>query len=163
MFSKSKIHEPGPGTQEVQRPAALGTPIQRPVPPMPRDESRPDEVARPKTIPSVISQEMSITGNLRGTGEIKVEGRVKGDIRTHLLTVGETALIEGEVLADDVVIHGHIVGTVRGLKVRLSATARVEGDIHHKMLAIESGAGFEGSVHRQDDPLGKPDGRGAKK
>jgi cytoskeletal protein CcmA (bactofilin family) len=29
----------------------------------------------------------------------------------------------------------------------------VEGDIIHKTIAIESGAHFEGSVQRQDDPL----------
>ncbi|MEO0863123.1 MAG: polymer-forming cytoskeletal protein, partial [Pseudomonadota bacterium] len=51
------------------------------------------------------------------------------------------------------VINGRIVGRVRGLKVRLTSTARVEGDIIHKTIAIESGAHFEGSVQRQDDPL----------
>ena len=44
-------------------------------------------------------------------------------------------------------------GTVRGLKVRLTSSARVEGDIIHKTIAIESGAHFEGSVQRQEDPL----------
>jgi cytoskeletal protein CcmA (bactofilin family) len=58
-------------------------------------------------------------------------------------------------MADDVVINGRIVGRVRGLKVRLTSTARVEGDIIHKTIAIESGAHFEGSVQRQDDPLNK--------
>ena len=48
---------------------------------------------------------------------------------------------------------GRIVGRVRGLKVRLSSTARVEGDIIHKTIAIESGAHFEGSVQRAEDPL----------
>ena len=75
------------------------------------------------------------------------------DIRAHLLTIGETATIKGEVVADDVVVNGRIVGRVRGLKVRLTSTARVEGDIIHKTIAIESGAHFEGSVQRQDDPL----------
>jgi cytoskeletal protein CcmA (bactofilin family) len=42
---------------------------------------------------------------------------------------------------------------VRGLKVRLTSTAQVEGDIIHKTIAIESGAHFEGSVQRQEDPL----------
>jgi cytoskeletal protein CcmA (bactofilin family) len=56
-------------------------------------------------------------------------------------------------MADDVVVNGRIVGRVRGLKVRLTSTARVEGDIIHKTIAIESGAHFEGSVQRQDDPL----------
>ena len=37
--------------------------------------------------------------------------------------------------------------------MRLTSSARVEGDIIHKTIAIESGAHFEGSVQRQDDPL----------
>ena len=74
--------------------------------------------------------------------------------RAHVRPV-EWADLLGEVIADDVVINGRIVGRVRGLKVRLTATARVEGDIIHKTIAIESGAHFEGSVQRQDDPLTK--------
>ncbi|MEO1317997.1 MAG: polymer-forming cytoskeletal protein, partial [Pseudomonadota bacterium] len=34
-----------------------------------------------------------------------------------------------------------------------SSTRVVEGDIVHKTIAIESGAHFEGSVQRQEDPL----------
>ena len=84
---------------------------------------------------------------------MQVEGAIEGDIRAHLLTVGEGAVIKGEVIADDVVVNGRVVGRLRGLKVRLTATARVEGDIIHKTIAIESGAHFEGTVQRQDDPL----------
>ncbi|MGB0508394.1 MAG: bactofilin family protein, partial [Pikeienuella sp.] len=97
--------------------------------------------------------DLHVTGNIKTTGDIQVEGTVEGDIRAHLLTIGETATIKGEVIADDIVINGRIIGRVRGLKVRLTATARVEGDIIHKTIAIESGAHFEGSVQRQDDPL----------
>ncbi|MDA1239044.1 MAG: polymer-forming cytoskeletal protein, partial [Proteobacteria bacterium] len=103
--------------------------------------------------PSILSSDLTITGNLKTTGNIQVEGKVEGDIRAHLLTIGETALIKGEVIADDVVVNGRVVGKIRGLKVRLTATARVEGDIIHKTIAIESGAHFEGSVQRQEDPL----------
>jgi len=57
------------------------------------------------------------------------------------------------VIADDIVVHGHVKGRVRGLKVRLTSSAQVEGDIIHKTIAIESGAHFEGSVQRAEDPL----------
>ena len=72
-----------------------------------------------------------------------------------MLIVGESATVKGEVIAEEVVVHGRVVGRLRGLKVRLSTSARCEGDIIHKTIAIESGAHFEGSVQRQDDPLGK--------
>ena len=112
-----------------------------------------DSSSKPKSPPSTLSSDLTITGNLKTTGDIQVEGKVEGDIRAHLLTVGETALIKGEVIADDIVVNGRVVGKIRGLKVRLTATARVEGDIIHKTIAIESGAHFEGSVQRQEDPL----------
>lgn len=113
----------------------------------------PPAMPRPKAPVSVLSSDLTITGNLRTTGDIQVEGVVEGDIRAHLLTVGESATIKGEIVADDIVVNGRVVGRVRGLKVRLTSTARVEGDIVHKTIAIESGAHFEGSVQRQEDPL----------
>ena len=148
MFSKSKINEPGPRATDS---GASSTPVATPAAPGPGDFIPSAPKAKPPA--SVLSSDLHITGNLKTTGDIQVEGTVEGDIRAHLLTVGETATIKGEVTADDVVINGRIVGRVRGLKVRLTSTARVEGDIIHKTIAIESGAHFEGSVQRQDDPL----------
>lgn len=146
MFSKSKINEPGPRADDSARPAA-------PASPSPAAQDYKPAAPKAKPPASVLSNDLHITGNIRTTGDIQVEGTVEGDIRAHLLTIGESATIKGEVIADDVVVNGRIVGRVRGLKVRLTATARVEGDIIHKTIAIESGAHFEGSVQRQDDPL----------
>ena len=150
MFSKSKINEPGPKTSDAPSTPAAGA--KAPVKSGAAPEAKP---AMPKAKPaaSVLSSDLHVVGNLKTTGDINIEGTIDGDIRAHLLTVGEPATIRGEIIADDVVIHGRIVGRVRGLKVRLTSTARVEGDIIHKTIAIESGAHFEGSVQRQDDPL----------
>lgn len=146
MFSKSKINEPGP-KQPDQAPAATSSPAG------PSTSDYKASTPKPKPPASILSSDLHVTGNMKTTGDIQVEGTVEGDIRAHLLTIGESATIKGEVVADDVVINGRIVGRVRGLKVRLTSTARVEGDIIHKTIAIESGAHFEGSVQRQDDPL----------
>ena len=144
MFSKSKIHEPGPKaapeTEKAEAPAVPGP-------------AGGFSAPRAKPPVSVLSSDLVISGNIKTTGDIQVEGTVEGDIRAHLLTVGETATIRGEIVADDIVVNGRVIGRVRGLKVRLTSTARVEGDIIHKTIAIESGAHFEGSVQRQDDPL----------
>jgi cytoskeletal protein CcmA (bactofilin family) len=152
MFSKSRINEPGPKQAETEKPKMPDTALAKPQ--MDYAPSKPGV----KPAASVLSSDLVITGNLRTTGDIQVEGTVEGDIRAHLLTVGESATIRGEIVADDIVVNGRVVGRVRGLKVRLTSTARVEGDIIHKTIAIESGAHFEGSVQRADDPLaaGRP-------
>lgn len=158
MFSKSKINEPGPkqgGSPDGSNgdsPARVagstsGDSMNK------SNTSAAASGSKSKPQPSMLSSDLTIVGNLRTTGDIQVEGTVQGDIRAHLLTVGESANIEGEIVADDIVVTGRVVGRVRGLKVRLTSTARVEGDIIHKTIAIESGAHFEGSVQRAEDPL----------
>lgn len=147
MFSKSRINEPGPGKADGEKPKAPEAPVTKP------SMDFPATSPKGKAVTSVLSSDLTVVGNLRTTGDIQVEGTVEGDIRAHLLTVGESATIRGEIVADDIVVNGRVIGRVRGLKVRLTSTARVEGDIIHKTIAIESGAHFEGSVQRQEDPL----------
>ncbi|GAA0301631.1 bactofilin family protein [Rhodovulum strictum] len=148
MFSKSRINEPGPKAGEPDKARPPETGFQRP-----GADSPVPTAPKAKPPASMLSSDLVVTGNLKTTGDIQVEGTIDGDIHAHLLTVGESATVRGEVVADDVVINGRVIGRVRGLKVRLTSTARVEGDIIHKTIAIESGAHFEGSVQRQDDPL----------
>ncbi len=150
MFSKSKINTPGPKQKGSDAPMAKATETTAPSKPL---SDLPASAPKAKPPASVLSSDLVVKGNMKTTGDIQIEGQVEGDIRAHLLTVGESAVVRGEVVADDVVVNGRVIGRVRGLKVRLTSTARVEGDIVHKTIAIESGAHFEGSVQRQDDPL----------
>jgi len=149
MFSKPKISDTPPSgdgdssAQPTVKPAVSGA-----------TGETPSFQAKPKPSPSLLSSDLTIKGNVITSGDIQIEGTIEGDVRAHLLTVGESATIKGEISADDVVVNGRVIGRLRGLKVRLTATARVEGDIVHKTIAIESGAQFEGTVQRQQDPLG---------
>ncbi|WP_265501052.1 bactofilin family protein [Paracoccus beibuensis] len=150
MFSKTRVTENRP----TSSPAPSGPlPEAAPAAPERAVDAAATPAPRPRTTPSIMSSDLTVVGNIKTQGDIQVEGTVEGDIRAHQLTVGETATIKGEIVGDDVIVHGRVVGRVRGLKVRLTATARVEGDIIHKTIAIESGAHFEGSVQRQEDPL----------
>jgi len=158
MFSKSKTSETTPPGKEAPKPAAgAAAPNVKPAAPAPGTATGASGPAfqanKPKPSPSLLSNDLMIKGNVVSSGDIQIEGTIEGDVRAHLLTVGESATIRGEVVADDVVVNGRVIGRVRGLKVRLTASAKVEGDIVHKTIAIESGAHFEGSVQRQEDPL----------
>jgi len=101
MFSKSRINEPGPKGNEPEKkmPEASAPQAGKPA----SDFSPP--VARGKAVASVLSSDLTVVGNLKTTGDIQVEGVVEGDIRAHLLTVGESATIRGEIVADDIVIE----------------------------------------------------------
>jgi cytoskeletal protein CcmA (bactofilin family) len=115
--------------------------------------AKPQRTAMKAKAPSIISNDLKISGSITSEGEIQLDGQVDGDIRAGSLTVGEEAAVNGEVYAENVVVRGRVNGSIRARQVQLAATARIEGDIVHATLAIESGAYFDGYCKRSNDPL----------
>ena len=106
-----------------------------------------------KMITSIIGEGLTITGNVASKGEIQVDGEIQGDIHCGSLLLGDTAQVVGGVIAEDIVVRGRVVGSIRGVRVTLQAQSHIEGDIIHQSLAIEQGAYFEGKSRRTDNPL----------
>lgn len=123
----------------------------RNVQPPPQRTSAPHAGERHQT--SVIGPDLTIQGNLTSNGEVQVDGEVQGDVYASHVVIGENARINGGIMAQEIVVRGHVTGFVRGHKVMLQATSHVEGDVLHKSLAIEQGAYFEGKSRRSEDPL----------
>lgn len=107
---------------------------------------------RPAT-PSVISSDLSITGDLDSNGEVHIDGRVEGDIRCRILVVGVNAQINGSIQADVARIHGCINGHLYARSVFLASPSKVMGDITHERLEIEPGAFLEGNCRHIGDPI----------
>lgn len=106
-----------------------------------------------KMVPSIIGEDLTITGNVTSKGEIQVDGEIQGDVHCGSLLLGDKSQVMGGVVAEDIVVRGRVVGSIRGLRVTLQAQSHVEGDIFHQSLAIEQGAYFEGKSRRSDNPL----------
>lgn len=108
------------------------------------------EPAKSSGVPSIISADLKITGNLKSDGDIQVDGSIEGDIDSRTLTIGEGARVKGAITCDSVRICGGIDGSVQAQSVVLAKTAKVVGDIMHDSLAIEAGAFIEGNIKRLD-------------
>jgi cytoskeletal protein CcmA (bactofilin family) len=136
MFSKkaSDSKPAKPGVSKVDLPPPPGKPASR----------------APSGVPSIISPDLKIEGNLFCDGDIQIDGMIDGDIQSNSLTIGETAIVKGTVRADLVRVSGKINGEIYADKVVLTKTAHVEGDVIHRDLSIENGAFLEGAVRRVD-------------
>jgi cytoskeletal protein CcmA (bactofilin family) len=113
---------------------------------------RSEPVAKPETISS-IGAGMAMTGTIVCDGPMQIHGRVEGDLRATEILIGDSAHVEGNILAQELVIRGHVKGTIRAIRVKLQGNGTVEGDIYHRSLAIEENAQFEGSSHRVENPM----------
>jgi len=102
---------------------------------------------------SVIGADLTIAGNLICKGEVQVDGIVEGDIQGSNVVIGEGATVTGGIAADEVIVRGHVIGSIHSRRVMLQTTSQVEGDIFHQSLSIEQGAMFEGKSRRtNEDP-----------
>lgn len=77
---------------------------------------------------------------------------MQGDIHGANVVIGESARITGGIVGDEVIVRGSVMGSIRGKRVVLQSSSKLEGDIFHNQLAIEQGAFFEGKSRRVDDP-----------
>lgn len=137
MFSKGKA----PETPSMATPSA----------PLPS----PGPVKKPggRSAPSIISADLLVQGTLISQGDMQVDGTVEGDIRSVTLMIGNSAIIKGEIIAEEVVVRGRIEGRIRARRVQLDASAVVIGDILQEQLTVAAGATFEGTCRKSSDPL----------
>jgi cytoskeletal protein CcmA (bactofilin family) len=70
--------------------------------------------------------------------------------------IAEGAQMEGDVVAEELTIGGHVKGTIHANRVKLNNTAVVEGDVFHRTLTIEENARFEGMSRRQENTIDSP-------
>jgi len=111
---------------------------------------------------SCIGAGMSIVGKIECNGPAQVFGRIEGELRASDLVVGDSATIDGSVIAQNVTVCGRIKGTIRAVRVKLQNGGAVEGDIFHRSLSIDEDSHFEGSSRRVENPTEIPSSIDAK-
>src|SRR5207245_919221 len=107
-----------------------------------------------------IGKSIVINGELSGSEDLTIEGRVDGkiELRDHVLTVGSNGRIKAQVSAKAIVVLGQVTGNLNATeKVDIKESGSVEGDIVAPRVAIADGSHFRGSIDMQkkDQPADK--------
>ncbi len=110
--------------------------------------------AKASGVPSIISADLTIVGDLKSDGDLQIEGTIEGDINSRQITVGEQAKVEGCIVADTVRVSGTVKGQIKAQTVHLDRNAKVTGDVIHATLTMEAGALLEGQVRRLEASSG---------
>ena len=131
------------------------------------------------SVDSLIGRQTEILGDVRFSGGLYLDGRVKGTVaangeKTATLSISETGIIEGDVKVPNVVLNGTVNGDVWAIeRLTLGGKARVVGNVYYRVLQMEPGALINGQlVHIEGDgtppapaqfeqraPMALPDGR----
>ena len=113
-------------------------------------------------VDTLIGAHVTIRGDVHFSGGLYVEGRIVGKVVAEderaVLMLAEQGSIEGEVRAPVVMINGRMDGNVHaGDRVELADKARVQGDVHYRVVEMNAGAQLTGRlVHAESNVTALP-------
>ncbi len=101
-----------------------------------------------KNAETIIGPSIKVKGNFNGQGDIIIEGRLEGSLKTNSnLLIGEKAKVVASVESKEAIINGEIQGNLK-IKNFLSIgkTAKIIGDVECGEISIERGALVKGQL-----------------
>ena len=109
-----------------------------------------------QAVDTLIGPQVTIRGDIEFSGGLYVEGRIVGRVTAAegtqaVLMLTEHGCIEGEVRAPVVMIDGRLEGDVHAAeRIELAAKARVQGNVHYRMVEMHAGAQLTGRLVHAD-------------
>lgn len=112
-------------------------------------------------MPSIISENTKVQGDIISDGIVHIDGRVEGDISCDELVIGMKGVVIGSVNAGNLQLYGTLNGKAAVDNLFIAKSAKMIGDATHNTIAIEPGAYVDGHCMRMGSPIpaeqAKPD------
>ena len=93
---------------------------------------------------NMITQGTTLVGDLFSEGDFRVEGNIKGNIKTSgKVVVGKTGVVNGSLEGENADFEGSFSGKLKlsGM-LTLRSSAYIEGEVEIGKLSVEPGATF---------------------
>ena len=109
-----------------------------------------------QAVDTLIGPQVTIRGDIEFSGGLYIEGRVVGRVTAiegapAVLMLSEQGSIEGEVRAPVVMLDGRLDGDVHAAeRIELAARARVQGNVHYRVVEMHAGAQVTGRLVHAD-------------
>ncbi len=96
---------------------------------------------------NLISNGTDITGDIKSSGDIRIDGSLTGNLNTKgKVVIGPTGKVTGEVICKNSEVSGIVEGRISVSQLlNLKASSKILGDIATSKLSIEPGAKFTGN------------------
>jgi cytoskeletal protein CcmA (bactofilin family) len=117
--------------------------------------ARPQRPSPPSGTKNILSSDVEIKGSIHFTQDMILDGKVEGEVLSEgQFTVGEHAVIKGEIVTRSVVVFGQVDGNITASEsCELKNGAQLTGDMSTSVAVVEEGAIFNGQAK-----IGKPPG-----
>lgn len=107
---------------------------------------------------NILANDVEIKGSIKFSNDLIIDGKIEGKVISNgSLTIGENAMIKGEVKTRSTIIFGKVKGNITVQeRCEIKNNAILVGDIVAGTLAIEEGATFMGQSRVGKNAVSKP-------
>lgn len=102
------------------------------------------------SVPSIISDNAKLKGNIVSDGIVHIDGHLTGDVECEELVIGIKGQVKGKIIAKKLYVYGIFDGVADVDSLFIAKTAKLKGDVSHNSIAIEPGAYIDGRCLRKD-------------
>lgn len=110
----------------------------------------------------LIGKGITVRGEITGTGDLHVAGRMEGKVNlSGTLVVEDGAEVEADVAATAIVVGGQVRGNLMAsARIELLASGRIQGSCRARSLVVREGALLNGKVNAgpPPEPVGADEG-----
>ena len=95
---------------------------------------------------NIIGIGTEITGNLSTKGDIRIDGKITGDVKSKAkVVIGSTGEVIGNIISESAEVSGFVTGDLNTSEILfLKSTANVKGNVSSNKLVVENGANLSG-------------------
>ena len=117
---------------------------------------------KPPRMDTLVGVNSEIIGDLKFSGGIHIEGKIKGNITAEnnshsLLDLSDKGSIEGDIRAPFIVLNGSVIGNIYcNENIQLSTKACITGDVYYNLIEIATGAQVNGKLLHTQIENGEP-------
>lgn len=97
---------------------------------------------------SLFAPDLTITGDIKGTGSVEVQGSIEGKVDITALTISHEGRLKGSMRAETVELRGRADGKISCRELVVRSAAQLKADVNYETLQIDSGAQVEGRFTR---------------
>lgn len=117
-----------------------------------------DNAPPPELAVTSIAADSEFDGSLTASGEVRIDGCLRGSVNAKVCVVEANGTVEGEISGDEIIVRGRVTGPLRAYHVHLQSGSQVDGDVTSTTITVDGGACLNGSVRRNDDPFAQQPG-----
>ena len=106
---------------------------------------------------STIGANLTIKGELTGTEDLEIFGKIEGNItlQSNTVTLREGGFLQGTIHAKDIEVQGKVQGDLIAKdRVLLQSSANMDGKIVGARVVLEDGCQFKGQIDMEDASRG---------